>query len=141
MLLLAVGFVAGHWSNPPAPASASAEGRHVILHVNSDDPGKFLLALADAETHAAESLEARVEVVANAGGLDLIRSDRSPVADRVRELMVKYPNIQFVACNITMDKQRWLGEEPVLINGIQVAPSAAEHILRRMEQGWSYTRV
>jgi hypothetical protein len=140
LLLLAVGFLAGHWSQPSAP-QAVAGSMHVILHVNAADNDKFLLALADAEALAATGGEARVEVVANAGGLDLMRSDRSPLIGKVRALMDKYPNIQFVACNIALGKQRQLGQEPVLIQGIQVTPSAAEHILRRMEEGWAYTRV
>jgi len=141
LLLIAVGFAAGRWgATEPELTAAAAPTQQVIVHLNSADSGKFLAALADAEAIARHT-DARVEVVANAGGLDLMRSDRSPLAGQVRNLMDRYPNLQFVACNITIGKQRRLGQEPHLIQGIQVAPSAAEHILRRLEQGWSYVRV
>lgn len=138
LLLLGVGFLTGYGMKPANGPVVTDEAPHIVLHVNSADSEKLLKALAGAETLAEG---AQVEVVANAGGLDLLRSDRSPVVSELRRVMAKYPNIHFVACNVTIDNRRWLGEDPVLIQGIEVAPSAAEHILRRMEEGWSYLRV
>jgi intracellular sulfur oxidation DsrE/DsrF family protein len=140
LLLLVTGFFAGYWT-APATAPGTEATRHIVLHVNTADSEKFLAALANAEALAAKATRAEVEVVANANGLNLLRRDKSPVATQVRQAMLRHPNIRFVACNISIDNQRWLGEEPELIEGIQVAPSAAEHILHRMEQGWSYIGV
>ncbi|MGE0079898.1 MAG: hypothetical protein AB7U81_01225 [Thiohalomonadaceae bacterium] len=153
-LLLPVTFMLGRWSaTPPTddftglaqPAmqlvAAPQDSRRVVLHVDEHDPGKFLAVLESAEDLMYFLPDGEVEVIVNAGGLDLVRQDRSPFEERVAALMTEYPNIRFVACNITMNKQRALGEEPVLVRGTQVAPSAAEHIIQRMEEGWMYLRV
>ncbi|MCK9530241.1 MAG: zf-HC2 domain-containing protein [Gammaproteobacteria bacterium] len=153
-LLLPLGFLLGRWSAPPAledftlatqPAmrlvTAPQTSQRVVLHVGEGHADKFLVALDSAEELMRFLPNGRVDVIVNAGGLDLVRADRSPYSERVAELMVRYPNVHFVACNITMDKQRALGDEPVLLRGTDVAPSAAEHIIERMEQGWIYLRV
>jgi intracellular sulfur oxidation DsrE/DsrF family protein len=153
-LLLPLGFLLGRISAPPPlegfsdiaqPAmqlvASPQDSRRVVLHVDEGDPGKFLVVLESAEDLMYFLPEGEVDVIVNAGGLDLVRADRSPYAERVAELMAEHPNMRFVACNITMDKQRAQGDEPVLVRGTRVAPSAAEHILQRMEQGWVYLRV
>lgn len=153
-LLLPLTFMLGRWSAaPPAdelaevtqPAmqlvAAPQDSRRVVLHVDEHDLGKFLVALESAEELMYFLPEGEVEIIVNAGGLDLVRSDRSPYRERVAALMAEYPNIHFVACNITLNKRRVLGDEPVLVRGTEVAPSAAERIIQRMEEGWVYLRV
>jgi intracellular sulfur oxidation DsrE/DsrF family protein len=139
-LLLGLGFLLGRLAERPAELpGVSVETRHVVFHLNESDAEKFEAVLKSAQA-VAEAEEAQVEVVANGGGLDLVRADRSPYSEQVRALMRKYPNLQFVACNITLKKQKGKGE-PLLVRGTQIAPSAAEHILQRMEEGWDYVGV
>lgn len=153
-LLLPLGFLLGRWSaspvledftrvaQPPMRLVTTPQtAQHVVLHVSEGYSDKFLVALDSAEELMRFLPNGRVDVIVNAGGLDLVRADRSPYSERVADLMARYPNVHFVACNITMDKQRDLGDEPVLLHGTDVAPSAAEHIIERMEQGWVYLRV
>lgn len=153
-LLLPTGFLLGRWSAAPAPGeffeisqqamqlvATPQQTRRVVLHVDDANPGKFLAVLNSAEDLVRLVPGGEVEVIANAAGLDLVRADGGPYKRRVKALMERYPNVHFVACNITLDKLRDRGEEPVLVPGTDVAPSAAERILQRMEDGWIYLRI
>ena len=85
----------------------------------------------------------QVEVVANAGGVNLLRADVSPYKARVEELMRKYPNLAFLACSNTVAKlKRKLGPGRVdLIPNIRVGPTAVNEIVTRLQEGWIYIKV
>jgi intracellular sulfur oxidation DsrE/DsrF family protein len=122
--------------------------KRVILHLNTSSPAKFEKALTTAEqllkTYANDSHGAEIEVVANASAIKLLRSGYSPYATRVRALQEKYFNLTFLACKDAMDHIRELEElkgDVRLLPGVEVTPSALEHILERMNEGWVYLNV
>jgi intracellular sulfur oxidation DsrE/DsrF family protein len=78
--------------------------------------------------------------VANGAGLDLLRADRSPLAERVIALNERHPNVKLIACNLTMDRLRRRGETVALLPGVQVVPSALDEIVDRLNSGWLYVR-
>lgn len=147
LALLGVGGVAGLWwrgeAAPAAPASVAAP--HIVLHVAANDGGQALAALAQAEgllsTARSEGRALTVEVVANAGGLDLLRTAAAPDAARVQRLQQAYPALRFVACGQTVQKLRERGEDVRLLPGTTVAASALDQIVLRLQQGWTYLRV
>ena len=131
-------------------ASATSQNglKRVILHLNTSSPTKFEKALTTAEQllkqYANDSHGAEIEVVANASAIKLLRSGYSPYATRVRALQEKYFNLTFLACKDAMDHVRELEElngDVRLLPGVEVTPSALEHILERMNEGWVYLNV
>lgn len=131
-------------------ASATSQNglKHVILHLNTSSPAKFEQALTTAEQllkkYANDNHGAEIEVVANASAIKLLRSGYSPYAARVRALQEKYFNLTFLACKDAMDHIRELEElksDVQLLPGVEVTPSALEHILERMNEGWVYLNV
>jgi intracellular sulfur oxidation DsrE/DsrF family protein len=131
-----------------ASATRQSGLKRVILHLNTSSPARFEKALSTAErllqTYASDNSGAEIEVVANASAIKLLRSGYSPYATRVRALQEKYFNLTFLACKDAMDHIRELEalkSDVRLLPGVEVTPSALEHILERMNEGWIYLNV
>jgi intracellular sulfur oxidation DsrE/DsrF family protein len=130
-------------------ASATSYGglKRVILHLNTSSSRRFEKALDTAEKllkKYADDHGAEIEVVANASAIKLLRSGHSPFSERVRALQEKYFNLTFLACKDAMDHERELENlngDVTLLPGVEVTPSALEHILERMNDGWVYLHV
>lgn len=151
LLLMSTGFLLG-WltsSTTREPLDSVvlhdiAEGNHkVVLHIDRSDPSRFTEVLDGAEellrTYRDAGME--VDVLANAGGIDLLRVDVSPYAQRIARMMRKYNNLHFIACANTLQRLKEKGIQPVLIDHTQQDSTAVEHIIHRLQQGWAYVRV
>jgi intracellular sulfur oxidation DsrE/DsrF family protein len=120
--------------------------RKIVLHISSDAPDKLETALDTAEqllaTYGQLGQPLELELVANAGGLNLLRADVSPYAERVRELQRQYDNLTFLACRTAMDRlQREKRMSPDLLPEALITPNALDEILTRLQQGWMYISV
>jgi len=122
--------------------------KRVIVHLNTSSIARFEQALDTAEklleTYADSELGAEVELVTNASAVKMLRTDYSPYADRVRALQDRYLNLTFLACKDALDHVRELEEldtEVTLLPDVDVTPSALEHILNRLSEGWVYINV
>jgi len=131
-----------------ATAARHGELKRVILHLNTSSPAKFEKALDTAEKllkkYANGDHGAQIEVVAKASAIKLLRKGYTPFAARVRALQEKYFNLTFLACKDAMDHIRELEgskQEVKLLPGVEVTPSALDHILQRMNEGWVYLNV
>lgn len=117
----------------------------IVLHVGDNDRGQALAALAQAEVLLAlareEGRDLSLDVVANRGGLDLLRVSASPDAARVQRLRAAYPSLRLVACGQTVERLRTQGEDVRLLPGTEVATSALDRIVQRLQQGWTYLRI
>jgi intracellular sulfur oxidation DsrE/DsrF family protein len=100
---------------------------------------QFAAALDYAEKflreHEAQGHQ--VDVVAHAGGLDMMRADASPIKEQIVAMMDKYDNVHFVACAgaIKMYTQK-NGVAPVIIQGVGTDYMAFDHIFGRLQRGW-----
>ncbi len=122
--------------------------RKVLLHVSSGDPAKLEQALDTAERlvreYRARHVPVEVELVANAGGLDLLRADLSPFADRIHELHQKYEELTFYACQTALSRlmaAKGLAEPPPLVEDALLTPNALDQILERLQEGWVYMSI
>ena len=131
--------------------SQVTSGQHskkVIVHLNTSSADRFEKALDTAEqlmkTYTDSDMGAEIEVVANASAIKMLRTSYSPYADRVRELQDRYLNLTFLACKDAMDHVReleGLETDVTLLPDVDVTPSALEHILNRLSEGWVYLNV
>jgi intracellular sulfur oxidation DsrE/DsrF family protein len=142
----AAGWIARDQALDTTPAVArKGEAAHVILHLAASDPGRADTALGDAEgllRAARDSGRAiAVELVVNQGGLDLLRADVSPHAERIARLRAEHANLSFIACGQSVERLRERGIEVRLLPGTRVASSALDQIVARMSQGWNYVRI
>lgn len=116
---------------------------HVVLHISESDPKQFSAALDYVENFLKQHNNpgSQVEVVANAGGLDFMRVGISPFEDRVSAMIRKYKNVHFIACANGIRNLRRQGEDPHFIDRIDTGKTAIDHIISRLQAGWSYIKV
>lgn len=149
-LLLCLGFGAGWFAssgfapaNDPQLTRLATQPTKVILHISSNEPMKQVQALDRAESLLREyaGRDAEIELVANSSGIDLLRADTTPYGQRIRSLMDHYQHLHLVACQNTLQKLQAAGLRVVLLDDTEVAGSAVEHIVMRLQQGWTYVKI
>ncbi|MDZ7657335.1 MAG: hypothetical protein U0997_15485 [Sulfurimicrobium sp.] len=160
-LLLAVGSISGwfahNWTGPDSDRELvrmlqviqrndiGMDQQKLMIHAGTANPVRLSTALDQAENLLASSRRAnrpmQVEIIANGGGLDLLRADASPYARRIGLLREKYPDLELTACGQTLRNLRAKGVEVRLLPDTEVAPSAVGEISLRLKQGWGYIRI
>jgi len=156
--LLAVGALAGWIAHGPTgpgtslrpgvptasgPVAATpgvpAQSDRLLLHVASSDPASLEAALDLAERAISDGSGRQVEVVANEGGLDLLRSDVTPFAGRVAELSER--QVLFFACSTAIQRLRDKGVEVRVLPQANVEYSALDRVVLRLQEGWAYQKI
>jgi uncharacterized protein len=113
----------------------------IILHLDSGDPTRLTGGLEIAERLLrARDTRARVEIVVNSQGLDLLRKESGQRAV-IETLARGHGNLAFVACGQTIARLKRDGVNVELIPEAYVAPSAIGEITDRMAQGWVYVKL
>jgi intracellular sulfur oxidation DsrE/DsrF family protein len=129
-------------------ALAADEKTHrIAIQIDQNDPQVMNLVLNNTtnviEYYRAKNEEVDVEIVAFGPGLHMLRSDSSPVQDRIRRLKDQvFPGkIQFSACNNTkqgMEKAE--GHAISVVPEATIVPSGVVRLMELQEAGWSYVR-
>lgn len=122
---------------------AMAESHKVILHIDSAEADKLQQTLDYAEYLLEDYKQnnIKVEVIANAGGVNLFRANMSPYQQRLQQLSAHYGNLQLIACSNAIARLRERGETTALIPEAHVGPTAIDHIIGRLQQGWTYKKI
>jgi intracellular sulfur oxidation DsrE/DsrF family protein len=122
-----------------------ATGDRVLVHVTTARRDAVVETLDEVEAllRAArrDGRRLRIEIVANSSGLNLLRADVTPFAGRLEALRAAYPGLTLVACNQTMNNLRERGVTVKLLPGVEVAPSALDEVVKRLQLGWTYVRA
>ncbi len=119
----------------------------VMLHLSSGDPSRMNILLGETEAllktyHNKKDTTLAVEIVANGKGLDLLRSDTSPHAQRIAALQSNYQNLVFFACQKTIERLEKDNQRRVqLLPGTQRVSSALNQAIKRQTEGWAYIRI
>lgn len=129
----------------PVSLAQAPDPNRIMLHLDSGAPERMRAALDQAERllDAAEK-EGRameLEVIANSHGLTLLRSDRSPYAERVVRMQQRHANLYWVACGQSVARFTQEGQKVELLPAVRKAPTAIGEIVHRLQQGWTYIRV
>jgi intracellular sulfur oxidation DsrE/DsrF family protein len=152
IVTLAIGLMAGWFAartleDPravatTAQAATAADRDSWLLHISSSDPQAMEAALARAEAllSAEDAVPGRrVEVVANEGGIDLLRSDQTPFAERIRELAER--DVLFFACTRAIERLEESGVDVRLVPQANPSFTALDRVALRLQKGWSYQRI
>lgn len=121
-----------------APASQPSR---VLIHLDDSTEYRMEEALDMAEAYLRKVGDARVEIVVNDDGLDLLRKESSPYAERIARLSARHELLSFVACGNAISRYRSSGKEVTLLPGAQVADTAIQHVVDRVHQGWTYVKI
>jgi intracellular sulfur oxidation DsrE/DsrF family protein len=136
---------------PPAKKTtatpAMAKPHRVLIQVDQNDPAVMNLALNNAtniiDYYRAKNEEVDIDLVAYGPGLNMFRTDTSPVKDRVKTLKdYAFPSkIQFSACGNTKEGMEKKEGHPVsLVPESVIVPAGVVHLMELQEKGWSYIR-
>ena len=116
---------------------------HIVLHINDSDPVHFVAALNYVDKFLKENAGGRgeIEVVANAGGLELMRAGLSPYQQRVVDMINRHHNVHFIACANAIRNLQLQGIEPHIIKNVDTGQTALDHIVERLQSGWTYVKA
>ncbi len=122
-----------------------AQSNKIILHISNDQDGRMKKTLEKLEGIMAQykdsGLDYQIEVIANAGGINMLRDDVSPYKKRISQIMKHYDNVSFIACSNALERLRLQGIQPHLIQQTKTGVTAVEQIIKRLQQGWVYMKV
>jgi hypothetical protein len=120
-----------------AQAQERPSHHRIVMQLTSGDTlvHKNLMKQLRNMKEAAPTME--LEVVCHGPGMDMLMSDRSIVAAKVKEFAGQ--GIRFTACENTI-KERNLDRAKVLPDAGYVKAGII-HIVERQEQGWSYIKA
>ncbi len=117
----------------------------IVLHISSSEGNKLEQTIQKVEyiIHQFEKrhLPFELEVIANSGGIDLLRTDVSPYKDKIISIMDQYSNVSFIACSNAINRLRMQGVEPKIIAHSKTGDTAVERIVKRLQEGWVYVKV
>lgn len=129
-----------------AAAKNTQTGEHRILfQVNADDPVPMKHAISNSVnliTHYRKMAEAvRVEIVAYGPGINMFRTDTSPMREVLEAMHANFPEIAFSACGSTKSiVEERKGHALSFIEGTKVVPLGILRLIELQEAGWSYIR-
>ncbi len=131
---------------PSSRQAVSAKKQHrVVIQVSENDPRIMNLALNNAENlktfyeQAGEAVQ--IEIVAYGPGLNMVRSDTSPVKDRLAALVGRPQPVTLSGCDNTLGRQsKQEGKEISLVSEARLVPTGIGRIVQLQEQGWTYIR-
>jgi intracellular sulfur oxidation DsrE/DsrF family protein len=85
--------------------------------------------------------EIEIEFVAYGAGLSMMRSDTSPVKERLAAISRTLKNITFTGCGNTLANQSKQEDKDItLVPEARLVPAGIARITELEEQGWTYVR-
>ncbi len=125
----------------PIALTQAIDQNKIILHLDSGDTGRLGKVLDLADQVLARQPAARIEIIVNSYGLNLLRADVTPLASRIESMARRHANLSFVACGQTVARLKREGVTVALVPEAQTASSAINQITTRMGHGWVYVKV
>jgi len=129
--------------NAVVQTATQQKSERILLHISESDTEHFAAVLDYAEKFLKEheANGGQIAVVANAGGLDLMRAGISPYEKQIRNMMNEHENVYFIACANSVRILQEKGIKLNLIDNVQVDQPAMDHIIDYVRDGWTYKKV
>ncbi len=122
-------------------SSEKLQNSKVIIHVSKMDPDRINTALDKAELLLNQQKDIQLEVLANAEGIGLLRTN-SPYASRIESLSKQHKNLSFKACGIALKTVELKeGHDIELLPEAEKIPAGLDQILKRLKLGWLYVKA
>lgn len=118
---------------------------YLVLQVSDNNPSTMQKVMNNAlnitKNYQADGQEIEIRIVAYHAGLHLLRTDTSPVLDRLMSFNESMPNVNFVACGNTIKNMgKKEGTPPTVVEFAEVAPSGVRELIDLAEAGWIVLR-
>lgn len=131
---------------PSGQTNTTVSGIHrVVIQVTQNDPAVMNMALNNAENldsfYKDKGEKVLIELVAYGAGLNMVRSDTSPVKDRLAAIGRSMKNVTFTGCGNTLAAQsKQEQKEITLLPQARMVPTGIARIVELQENGWTYVR-
>lgn len=130
------------------PAVAADKVHRLALQISDDTPDKMNAVLNVASNaaryYADKGEEIEIRIVAFNAGLNMLRTDKSPVLVRLKSIVESLPNVAFEACNNTRENMaRNEGKKPgeiPLFADAKIVPAGVVSLIDLSEKGWTILR-
>ena len=129
-----------------AYAGQAGDGvNRLALQVSDNDPATLNKVLNVAANFARMQSEKgnmfEIEIVAFNAGLHMLREDTSPVLDRVKNFSASIPDLQFSACQNTINGMtKKEGKTPQLVESAVVVPGGVGRLMKLDDSGYFVIR-
>jgi intracellular sulfur oxidation DsrE/DsrF family protein len=122
-----------------------AATRNIVMHVNVADPVQLNLVLNNLENifehYTKRDNDVAIRVVCHGPGLHLLRTDTSPVMDRIENMMDNAEQLAFYACSNTLARMtKAEGKAPELLAAAILVAAGLPEIIELQRQGWIYLK-
>ncbi len=130
------------------PAMAADKVHRLVLQISDNSPEKMNTVLGNASNvaryYTGKGEKFEIRVVAYSGGLNMLRTDKSPVLERIKAVRKDIPTLQFEACNNSIEGMaKAEGKKPSdipLVEGAKIVPAGVVELMELNEQGWTIVR-
>ncbi len=130
------------------PVTAADKVHRLALQISDDAPDKMTAVLnvaANVARHySSVGEEVEIRIVAFNAGLNMLRTDRSPVLARLKSISESLPNVSFEACGNTRDtmarNENRKPEQILLFPGAKIVQAGVVSLIELNEKGWTIVR-
>jgi hypothetical protein len=138
------------WSLTGIPASAHDDAppheiHRIVIQVSDDSDGTFTKVLNNASNMSNFFLERgeeyEIEIVAYNAGLHMLRTDTSPVLQRIQSFTDSVPNVTISACGNTIKgMSKKAGRDIEIVPNARVVPGGIVRLMELSDQGFFMIR-
>jgi intracellular sulfur oxidation DsrE/DsrF family protein len=130
---------------PVAKTATNGAVHKVAIQVSQIDKALMDLALNNArniiEYYKEKNEPVEIEIVTYGPGLHMLRTDTSPVKERIAPMSLENPNLKFIACENTQKNQSKAEGKPVtLISEATLMPSGVIRLMELQNKGYAYIK-
>lgn len=130
------------------PALAGDKVHKLALQISDGTPEKMTAVLNVAgnvsRLYSDMGEEVEIRIVAFNAGLNMLRTDKSPVLERLKSVSESMPNVFFEACGNTRDNMaKAEGKKPEeipLFVGSKIVKAGVVSLIELSEKGWTIVR-
>lgn len=121
------------------------ESRNIVIHVNFSDRDRLVFVLNNVDNildyYSDKGNQVAIRVVCHGPGLVLLRTDTSPVKDRLEQMADSLDELSFYACTNTLNKiTKAEGKQPEIIDQATLVPAGLPEIIELQRLGWIYLK-
>jgi intracellular sulfur oxidation DsrE/DsrF family protein len=129
----------------PGIAFAQSKPHRLALQISDNSAEKMNATLNVAANvsryYAGRGEEIEIEIIAFNAGMHMLRSDTSPVRDRVTNFSKSMTNVSFKACGNTMaSMEKSEGRKIPLLPDIEIVEAGVTRLIELSEKGWTIVR-
>jgi intracellular sulfur oxidation DsrE/DsrF family protein len=132
----------------PAVAADKDKVHHLALQISDESPDKMTTVLNNAANvsryYSEKGEEVEIRIVAFNAGVNMMRTDKSPVLERLKSVTESLPNLTLEVCGNTLDGMAHRENKKVsdipLFAGSKIVTAGVVELIELSEKGYTIVR-